>query len=322
MTDAQSRRFEALVGVAGIGCDCCIIGGGPAGLTAAIFLARFRRRAVVFDDQNSRAALIPRSHNHPAFPDGIGGSTLLQRMHDQLAALGAAVVKTMVTSIARETGGGFTVTAGATRWRARFLLFATGVEDVLPEIAGAVERVHEGVLRCCPICDAFEVIGLDLAVIGPGACAAGEALFLRAYSRRITLVTLGGPPQITEEALARVRVAGVAIVEDPVKGIIGDLSGVRVLLPDRTLRFDAVYAGLGIRPRTALAASLGVKLDGTGRIVADASQRCSLPGCYAAGDAVTGLNQIAVAMAQAEIAAVDIHNQLRETEGLCLAPVE
>jgi hypothetical protein len=146
MTDAQSRQVETLVGVADIGCDCCIIGGGPAGLTAAIFLARFRRRAVVFDDQNSRAALIPRSHNHPAFPDGIGGLTLLQRMHDQLAALGAAAVETEVTSIARETGGGFTVTAGGTRWRARFLLFATGVEDVLPEIAGAVERVHEVVL--------------------------------------------------------------------------------------------------------------------------------------------------------------------------------
>ena len=77
-----------------------------------------------------------------------------------------------MTSIARETDGGFTVTAGEIRWQ-RFLLFATGVEDVLPEIAGALERVREGVLRCCPICDAFEVIGLDLAVVGPGACAAG-----------------------------------------------------------------------------------------------------------------------------------------------------
>ena len=89
------------------GCDWCIIGGGPAGLTAAIFLARFRRRAVVFDDRSSRAALIPRSHNHPAFPDGIGGPTLLQRMREQLAALGEATVETRVTSIARETDGGF-----------------------------------------------------------------------------------------------------------------------------------------------------------------------------------------------------------------------
>ena len=135
-------------------------------------------------------------------------------------------------------------------------------------------------------------------------------------------MTLGGPPQITEQALGRLRAAGVSMVEDEVSKICGDGSGVRVHLADRALHFDAVYAGLGVRPRTALAASLGVEVDGTGRIMTDSSQRCSVAGCYAAGDAVTGLNQIAVAMAQAEIAAVDIHNHLRETEGLCLAPVD
>jgi thioredoxin reductase (NADPH) len=78
--------------------DCCILGGGPAGLTAAIFLARLRRRAVVLDDRRSRAALIPRSHNHPAFPDGIGGPALLERMRDQLADLGESPVDAKVTA--------------------------------------------------------------------------------------------------------------------------------------------------------------------------------------------------------------------------------
>ena len=87
--------------------DCCILGGGPAGLTAAIFLARFRRRAVVLDDRRSRAALIPRSHNHPAFPDGIGGPALLERMRDQLADLGESPVEAKVTAIAREGDGSF-----------------------------------------------------------------------------------------------------------------------------------------------------------------------------------------------------------------------
>lgn len=104
--------------------------------------------------------------------------------------------------------------------------------------------------------------------------------------------------------------------------IAAEAEGVRVVLPERAIRFDAVYAGLGIRPRTRLAGALGVELDREGRIVTDRRQRCSVPGCYAAGDAVTGLNQIAVAMAQAEIAAVDIHNRLREAEGRCVAPVD
>lgn len=302
--------------------DCGILGGGPAGLTAAIFLARFRRRAVVLDDRRSRAALIPRSHNHPAFPDGIGGPVLLQRMRDQLAVLGESPVEAKVTSISQEGDGSFTIAAAERRWNTRFLLMATGVEDVLPKIPGSLDRVREGVLRCCPICDAFEVIDRELAVVGAGACAAGEALFLRAYSPRITLVTLGGPLKITEGELARVRAAGITVLEDEVIELSGDAGGVQIHLVDRVLRFDAAYAGLGIRPQTGLAVSLGIEIDRDGRIVTDACQRCSVRGSYAAGDAVTGLNQIAVAMAQAEIAAVDIHNRLRDTEGLCLAPLE
>ena len=152
--------------------DCCILGGGPAGLTAGIFLARLRRRAIVLDDRRSRAALIPRSHNHPAFPDGIGGPALLERMRDQLADLGERPIEAKVTSISRGGDGSWMIVAGERRWNTPFLLFATGVEDVLPDIPGSLDRVREGVLRCCPICDAFEVIGRELAVVGSGACAA------------------------------------------------------------------------------------------------------------------------------------------------------
>jgi thioredoxin reductase (NADPH) len=227
-----------------------------------------------------------------------------------------------VTEVSREADGGFAVAAGGRRWVAGHLLFATGVEDVLPAIPDAAGRVREGLLRCCPICDAYEVRGRALAVIGSGECAAGEALFLTTYSPHVTLVTRGGPADVGAEVLERLRTAGVVIVTESVLDIAAEAEGVRVVLPERALGFDAVYAGLGIRPRTGLAAALGVALDTEGRIVTDRRQRCSVPGCYAAGDAVTGLNQIAVAMAQAEIAAVDIHNRLREAEGRCVAPVD
>jgi thioredoxin reductase (NADPH) len=301
--------------------ECAVVGSGAAGLTAAIFLARFRRSFVLFDDRTSRAELIPRSHNHPAFPDGIHGPRLLERMRDQLASLEKEAVRATVAGITREDDGRFTITAGEQRYRARFLLFATGVEDVLPKMGSPENEVRRGLLRCCPICDAYEVMDRELAVVGPGECAAGEALFLRSYSSRVTLVTLGGPPQISADALSRVHAAGIAICEDPVRQISGTSSEVRIRLPGREISFDAVYAGLGIQPRTRLAASVGVALDDNGRIVTDGKQRCSTPGCYAAGDVVTGLNQIAVAMAQAEIAAVDIHNHLRDAEGRCLTPM-
>jgi thioredoxin reductase (NADPH) len=301
--------------------DCCVLGGGPAGLTAAIFLARFRRRVLVLDAGSSRAALIPRSHNHPAFPNGIGGPALLRRMRDQLAAFGCAPVAAEATAVGHDPAGGFSITADG-RCRAEFLVFATGVADVLPPIGNAAAMVREGLLRCCPICDAYEVIGRELAVVGSGACAVGEALFLTRYSPRVTLVTLGAPVDVADDAIARLQEAEVVLLTDPVLEIAAEGDGVRVRLQERDLRFDALYAGLGVRPHTELPATLGVALDAEGRIVTDAKQRCSVPGCYAAGDAVTGLNQLAVAMAQAEIAAVDIHNRLRSREGRCVTPVD
>src|SRR5687768_8271186 len=113
--------------------DCCIIGAGPAGMTAAIFLARFRRSVVVLDDGASRAALIPRSHNHPAFPGGIQGEELLRRMRCQLRDLAVPIEAGTTRSIARAEGGGIRV--GASRvWTARYVLLATGVRDRLPSL--------------------------------------------------------------------------------------------------------------------------------------------------------------------------------------------
>lgn len=299
--------------------DCCIIGGGPAGLTAAIFLARFRRSAVLLDGGESRASWIPRSHNHPAFPGGINGEDLLQRMRRQLAEFGEAPRPARAES-ARATDAGFAVETDAGQVLARSLILATGVRDNLPPLADAIAHVREGVIRQCPICDAYEVIDRRIAVIGTGRCAAGEALFLRGYTPDVTLVTLGEPLGLPEGDAARLAAAGIAVLTDPVHALAADpKDGVRVLLGNgQELRFDAAYAGLGVTPRTRIAAGLGVELTGDGRIVTDAQQRTSRPGVFAAGDAVTGLNQIAVAMAQAEIAATEIHNARRAEEGLTL----
>jgi len=299
--------------------DCCIVGGGPAGLTAAIFLARFRRSLVLLDGGESRASWIPRSHNHPAFPGGINGEDLLERMRRQLAGFGQAPRPARAES-ARATGAGFTVETDAGPVHARSLILATGVRDILPPLPDAIAHVREGVIRQCPICDAYEIIDRRIAVIGTGRCAAGEALFLRSYTRDVTLVTLGAPPDLSKGDAARLDAAGITVLTAPVRALAADAQdGVRVTLEDgQALRFDAAYAGLGVTPRTAIAAGLGVELTGDGRIVTDAQQQTSRPGVFAAGDAVTGLNQIAVAMAQAEVAATAIHNARRAEEGLTL----
>jgi thioredoxin reductase (NADPH) len=280
--------------------DCCIIGGGPAGLTAAIYLARFCRRFILLDGGDSRASWIPRSHNHPGYPGGISGNELLEQMRRQLDEFGGGRQDDRATAVAREADGRLRVD--------------------LPPIEDAVGHVRRGLIRQCPVCDAYEVRNRRIVVLGSGVCAAGEALFLRTYTDDITVVTLGAPLGLKQEDAVQLHGAGIKVIEAPVEHLDCAADCVSVQLKDgRTLRFEAAYSGLGIEPNTQFGAMLGVELTKDRRFVTDAKQQTTQPGVYAAGDAVTGLNQIAVAMAQAEIAATNIHNTLRRSEQLCLS---
>lgn len=300
--------------------DCCIIGGGPAGLTAAIFLARFRRTAVVFDAGDSRASWIPRSHNHPAFPDGINGEDLLARLRTQLARYGGTIARGAVTAVTRDADGTLRVGTARRTARAGSVIFATGVRDRLPPVARPVAQVRRGTVRLCPVCDAYEVIDKRIAVIGSDANAAGEALFLRSYTADVRLVTLGEPMALSDAQRQRVGEAGIPVLEDSIRSIKVTESGDAVIHFASGLRerYDAIYSGLGSDAHTDLAVRLGVRLSADGCIATEEDQRCSEPGVYAIGDVVTGLNQIAVAMAQGEVAATAIHNALRQREGLSL----
>ncbi|NEX48785.1 NAD(P)/FAD-dependent oxidoreductase [Pseudotabrizicola algicola] len=297
--------------------DCIIVGGGPAGLSAAIYLARFRRRVILIDDGHSRAALIPRSHNHPGFPGGIRGPALLTHLRQQAQEFGVVPLSAEVTAAAR-TSDALQVTVGPRRLTAGSLILATGVRDHLPAVDDPLRHVREGLVRLCPVCDAFELIDKPVAVLGNGNPAAGEALFLRHYTADLRLLTLGRPLEMSSGTEQQLHEAGVEIIRTPMARMNFPGGSVAISLSDgRSHRFAAVYSALGCAPCTELALPLGVALAEDGRITTDAHQRTSASGVYAAGDIVTGLNQIAVSMAQGEIAATDIHNVLRRQENRC-----
>ena len=154
---------------------------------------------------------------------------------------------------------------------------------------------------------------------GAGECAAGEALFLRHYTPDIMMLTLGKPLDMPEPTLRKLYEAQVTILQRDVTE--WEFSEGRVTARSRgaaAMQFAAVYSALGNDPRNALARSLGLALSADGRIVTDVHQESSVPGVYAAGDVVTGLNQLAVAMAQGEIAATRVHTLLRVREGRCV----
>ncbi|WP_230770056.1 NAD(P)/FAD-dependent oxidoreductase [Sphingomonas sp. Leaf4] len=298
--------------------DCIIIGAGPAGLTAAIYLARFHLSIRMFDCGSSRAALIPRTHNHAGFPGGIAGTELLKRMHDQAAMYGATCEAASVTAIERD-GEDFVVRTATGATRGRTVLLATGVVNHRPR--GLTDAVHDealrrGLLRYCPICDGYEVTDARVGVIGTSDHGMREALFLRGYTADVTLIAPDSDHDLDDTCLAALDEAGIERVDGPCGDyrIDGDRFVVRTAAGDRS--FDSVYPALGSHIRSELAVAAGAAATADGCLEVDDHQRTSIPGLFAAGDVVKGLDQISHAMGEAGVAATTIRNLLSERRPL------
>jgi thioredoxin reductase (NADPH) len=289
--------------------DVVIIGGGVAGLTAATYLGRFRRPALVIDGGSSRARWIPESHNLPGFPDGIGGEELLSRLRSQASRYSADILPGWVQSITRgETG--FTVALDGTTIECRYVVLATGIEDHLPPVAGAAEALLRSVLRICPICDAFEAIDKRIAVVGDGDGGEREAQFLRTYSASVSYLYVGKDCDV--ERRTRLAELGIDLIETELAHLRVKGDALELALPHGEQRaFDVFYGALGCSPRIGLAAGLGARCDDSNALQVSHHQQTSVDGLYAAGDNVRGLNQVIIAAAEAAIAATDIHNRLR-----------
>ncbi len=292
--------------------ECVVIGGGPAGLTAAIYLARFRRKFVVLDAGASRASWIPLSHNLPGYPDGIAGTELLERMRAQAERYGSEIRKAQVDRLERDTEGGFVARTSEGPVHAAKVLIATGVIDREPDLPELRDAIQHGFVRHCPICDAYEAKGQSVAIIGYGKCSVQEAMLLRRYTTDLTLLTLGRPFEFSDADRRALKEAQVRILDAPVRRL--DVQGQRIgswhMESGEEHSFETIYSALGHEVRSGPIEGLGIDADDDGAIITDAHQRTSLPGVYAAGDIVRGLAQIAVAMGQAAIAATDIHNSL------------
>lgn len=293
--------------------DCLIIGAGPAGLTAAIYLARFHLRIAVIDAGRSRAAMIPRTHNHAGHPGGIAGTELLRLMREQAAEFGVEVQMAKVESLVRE-GLGFRASADGNAWAARSVLLATGVVNNRPPMADEVhdEALARGLLRYCPVCDGYEASDQRIGVIGTGSRGHGEALFLRGFSRDVTLVSPEGEHELDAGERAELERLGVTLVGGPCARLRIECEAIVVPSPCEALAFDTVYPALGSVIRSELALALGAKANSEGCIEIDAHQRTSVKGPYAAGDVTRGLDQISHAMGQAGVAATAIRNDLCE----------
>lgn len=294
--------------------DVIIVGGGPAGLSAAMMLGRARRRVLVCDADDARNAP---SHGVHGFltRDGILPSELRRIGREEIVRYGVEVRDVEVVDAARREAGGFRVgLADGDIVGARMLLLATGVVDHVPELAGLRERYGASVFHC-PYCDGWEVRDRPLAAYARGSAAMKLAPALLSWSRDVVLVS-DGPAQLSTEDRVTLRRHGIAVREERIAALEG--AGQRleriVFRRGEPLRRDALFFKTGHRQRSALAVKLGCRLDRRGAVRTTKLQGTGVPGLYVTGDAADDLQLVVVAIAEGTKAAYGIDTALREAD--------
>jgi thioredoxin reductase (NADPH) len=297
--------------------DCIIIGAGPAGLTAAIYLARYHLKIRLFDCGSSRAALIPCTHNHAGYPNGISGKDLLALMLEQAQKYGATRELAEVTEL-HVAEGGFVARVGERDYPARSILLATGVVNHRPDMPEGIhdEALAQGMIRYCPVCDGYEVTDKRVGVIGAGEHGAREALFLRGFTADVTLVAPHGAHELPKDTVAELDAAGIPRADGPCSDFRIEGEQISVCTGGGRLAFDSIYPALGSRIRSRLAVQAGARAAEDGCLEVDDHQRTSVPGLFAAGDVAKGLDQISHAMGEAGVAATTIRNMLNQQRPL------
>ena len=291
--------------------DCLIVGGGPAGLTAAIYLARFHLDILVIDDGKGRAESIPCTHNHAGYPDGISGKELVGLMREQAQRYGARIERDFVTRLDK-TERGFCATWGSGSVEAKTVLLATGVKNRRPPMEEDLhdEALERGLIRYCPICDGYEVTDKKIGVIGSDSRGVAEAIFLRSYTPDVTLIAPDKALRLKPEDQDRLKGANIDCVDGPTQAVAISDKCIVVDTAEGHYTFDSIYPALGSDTHTQLAEQVGARLSELGCIGVDARQRTSVEGLYAAGDVVVGLDQISHAMGEGGVAATTIRNDL------------
>ena len=288
--------------------DCLIIGGGPAGLLAAVYLGRYRRNVQLIDAGESRASKIPESHNYPGF-FGISGTELLLRLREQAEQYGAHLTSGRVTSLRRENEE-FVASCKHAEIGAKFVLLATGLVDHCPLVEGARANCPSDLIRFCPICDGYEAIDRRVGVVGDLHNAGKKALFLRTYTKDVS-VFVTGDSNGTDDTRKTLEEAKLAVFDAPQKIRLDAPGRVAIETESGSVHeLDALYPAMGCAVRSELATVIGASCNEIGNLLVDDHQRTTVPGLYAAGDVVTDLHQLSVAFGHAAIAATDIHNQL------------
>jgi thioredoxin reductase (NADPH) len=289
-----------------------VVGGGPAGLTAALYTTRLGHDTVVVNRGGGRAAMMLDTHNVIGVTEDVSGNEFLQTAVEQIRSYGADYVRDFMTAAERTDDGRFHLVANDTEVVADRVVLATGFNDVRPD--PPLPRTGMG-LHYCLHCDAYMFVDEPVFVMGHGDSAAYVAMIMLNFTDEVDLLTRGEEPEWSEETDRQLRAHPVDIVEAEIEGMEKRDDGwlAAFVFEDGARReYRGGFPMYGSEYNTDLAEQLGCELNDDGTVAVDDHGNTSVDGVYAVGDVIPGHNQIPVAMGQGAKAGIDIHDGLRE----------
>ncbi len=297
--------------------DIVIIGGGPAGLTAALYAARYKMNTIVIGGELP-GGLISEAHEVCNFPTykSISGMELSQKMIDQVMSYGIEIKYDMVVRITREDDSYRVVCGTGSEYLGKTIILATGSRRRKIGVPGENEYTGKGVSYCAT-CDAAFYRDKVVAVVGGSNSALTAALLLSNYARKVYIIYRGErfwrPEQVwVEQVMNNPKIE--VLFKSNVKEILGDgntVTGIK-LTDDRRVDVDGVFIEIGTDPNTDIAKDLGVEMDDRGYIKVNKKQETNLPGVYAAGDVTDNpLKQAITACGEGAIAANSAYQYIR-----------
>ncbi len=291
--------------------DIAVVGGGPAGLSAALWLARYLHKVVVVDSGDPRN-WETRGINGYLGHQGIRSPELRALGHAEGIKYGVDFVGGIVDEAVNETGELFAIRLReGTVIEARRILLAIGVRDVWPAIPG-LESCYGETVHVCPDCDGYETRDKKTVVIGKGRKAVGMALALTTWTRKIVICTNGEPPDLEQKLLDQIKALNIPVLDAPIKCVLSrdkEIAGIE-LEGGMSLDCERLYFAIGQYPADDLGAQLGCKRDAMGRLVIDDRNHTSIRNVYAAGDIVPGPQLAIAAAASGAVAAMAMHASL------------
>ncbi len=291
--------------------DVAVIGGGPAGLAAGLWLARYLHKVVVVDSGDPRN-WETRGINGYLGHQGIRSPELRAIGRKECESFGVNFVNGVVDQALNETGELFAVhLTDGSAIEARRILLAIGIKDVWPDIPG-LDRCYGETVHVCPDCDGYETRDKKTVVVGKGRKAVGMALALMTWTRAIVICTNGEKPDMDEELLNQLKVLNVPVLDAPIECVVSEAGEIRhiELKGGMSLDCERLYFAIGQYPADDLGAQLGCKRDEMGRLVIDDRNHTSVLNVFAAGDIAPGPQMALAAAASGAIAAMAIHSSL------------